>query len=252
MTGVPSPAPGSAEALGSGEAFGSGLVVGGGGRRGRRVGGAAVGLGRDVAGIGGGVHRQGDRVAQGRAAVCAEAVDGVPDLAPVGRGLHDEPGVGGEGDEPDPERGGQAVDEARGGGLGGREPGRVDVGRGHRAGDVHRQHHGRLLARDLERHRRSGEGDDEERHRAEVQGGRHVPPPAGRARHEVREQVDVGKPHHVPGAPTLDEDVGAQRQRNEEQARQQEGLGEGHGSNPWMRSWSANERSQLPDVDRTT
>ena len=59
---------------------------------------------------------------------------------------------------------------------------------------------------------------------------------AGRARHEVREQVHVGEPDHVPGAPALDEDVGAQRERDEEQARQQEGLGEGHGSNPWMRS----------------
>ncbi len=236
MTGVPSPAPGSAEASGLAEAFGSGLASGA--ADGEADGSAApvsVSDG-DAAGVGGGVDRQRDGVAQGRAAVRVEAVDRVADLAAVGRGLHDEAGVGGERDEPDAERGGQAVDEARGGGLGGREPGRVDVGGGHRARDVHREHHGRLLARDLERHRRPGEGDDEERHRAEVQGGRHVPAQAGRARHEVREQVHVGEPDHVPGAPALDEDVGAQRERDEEQARQQEGLGEGHGSNPWMRS----------------
>ena len=53
----------------------------------------------------------------------------VVDLGPVGRRRDDEAGVGREGDQPDAERGGQLVDEVGRGLLGGREPGRLDVGR---------------------------------------------------------------------------------------------------------------------------
>ncbi len=108
-----------------------------------------------------------------------------------------------------------------------------------------------LLARDLDGHRRPGQGEDEGGHRNEVQGRRHVAPPGRRPGHEVAEQVDVREPDRVATAPALDEAVDDQRGRHEEQAEEQERIGEGHDRSP--RTWSspARARSQSPAVERT-
>ena len=55
-------------------------------------------------------------------------------------------GLGGERDDPDADLGGQLVDERLGGGARRVQPGGVDIGRLHRAGDVHGQDHGGVLA----------------------------------------------------------------------------------------------------------
>jgi hypothetical protein len=196
-------------------------------------------------------HRR-DRVAQRGSAVGAQGADRVEHPGVIGGGLDDQPCLGRERDQADPEAVGQLVDERRGGSLGRGQPVGLDIGRQHRARGVHREDHRRLVARHGDRHRRAGERDRQRGDRRQVQRGRQVPPPAGRPRSEVGQQVDVGEPDRVARPAALDEQVPGERDWNQEERCQQEGGREGHAASPCVRSWLASERSQLPDVDRTT
>src|SRR5206468_11472781 len=83
------------------------------------------------------------------------------------------------------------------------------------------------------------------------EGRRDMPAPGRCPRHEIAEEVDVGEADGVAAASTLDDPVGNEPERNEEQADEQRRGGEGHERIPWMRSCPASDRSQPPDVERT-
>ena len=72
-----------------------------------------------------------------------------------------------------------------------------DVGRLHRARDVHGQDDRRVLARDGDDHRRPGEADEQRGDRAEVEDRRQVAAPRRSARREVGEQVQVREADRV-------------------------------------------------------
>ena len=69
------------------------------------------------------------------------------DLGAFGRRLDEDPRIGREGDQPDPELLGEPVHEIGRGLLCGDQAVRIDVGGPHGAGDIHREHDRGLLAR---------------------------------------------------------------------------------------------------------
>ena len=174
------------------------------------------------------------------------------DLGAVGGRLDDEPRIGRERDEADPELLGEPVHEIGRGLLGGDQAVRIDVGGPHGAGDVHREHDRGLLARHGQDERRPGEADRQRGDRGEVEHGREVAPPARRARRDVGQQVNVGEADRVAGAAPLDEEVADQRDRHDQEAEQQLGTGEAHAALPRTRRRVASVSSQLPEVDSTT
>ena len=174
------------------------------------------------------------------------------DLGTVGGRLDQESRIGGERHKPDPELLGQPVHEVGRCLLGGDQAVRIDVGGPHGAGDVHREHDRGLLARHGQDQRRPGQADRQRGDRGEVEQGREVPPPAGRARRDVGQQVDVGEADRVAGTAPLNEEIADQRERHDQETEQQLGTCEAHAALPRTRRRVASVSSQLPEVDRTT
>ena len=224
-------------------------------RRGRRVRGAGVGP-RSSAGVGGGVRptarsRRPARCRRPRwrfsiaAWTCARSVVGCDDEAGVGR----------EGDEArcGSRRAGWST-KVVGGGLGGGEPGRDR----RRSPVIEREtsivsitvasSRGTWSIGDGRASATTRNGD---RARGTARSAR-AAASAGVLRHEVREQVHVGEPDDVARAPPLDEEVQPSAIGTRRRPSRSSGEAKVMATIPWIRSWSAKDRSQLPEVDRTT
>ena len=194
------------------------------------------------------VDRGRDRVTDRGPGVRLEAVDLVDDLGAVVRGLGERRRGGRERDEADTEPLGQPLDEPAGRVLRGGEPRRRDVGSHHRPGDVDRQDDARLVTRHGDRRLGPCERDEQCDERQQGKDGRDVPPPAGRAVDDVREQVEVREPHRVLHTPPLDEEVRHHQQRHDRQREKGEGPREAHRRLLLVERKPASMRSQSSSV----
>ena len=113
----------------------------------------------------------------------------------------------------------------------GDQPRRRDVGRLHRARVVHRQHDRRLLGRHRDADLRARERDDQPGHREPGERERRVAAPAGPARDDRRARSAARRrppPRAAAGARVTR--VGEHEQRQQHEAEQEPGRGEGHGA----------------------
>ena len=196
------------------------------------------------------VDRPGDRVAERGAVVGLERAQPFQRLGAVVRRRHDDVGLVGERDDADAEPIGQVLDEgARRLSGRGHAVGR-DVGRQHRAGAVHGEDHGRLLARDIHGHLRPRDSDHERREREQSERRGDVAPPAGRGRDDVLEQIQVREADDVLPSPALRDEVREEGEPDDDQAQQGEGPAEAHLRLPSVAAKPTRRRNQSPDVDR--
>ena len=175
-------------------------------------------------------------VAHGRSVTGRQPVDGVVQGCPV-RGRGDQRDrLRRERDQPDPDVLGQLVDEGARRSAGRVQPSRRDIGRTHRARDVHRQDDRRVLARDRHDHGRTGEADEQRRDRPEIEHRRQMAAPGRPARGDVGQQVEVREADRIAAAPALRPKVEADDDRDQEQAEQEFRGEEGHDATPTNRA----------------
>jgi hypothetical protein len=79
-----------------------------------------------------------------------------------------------------------------------------------------------------------------------------VPSPRRRPRDEVRQEIDVRERDGIASAPPPDDEIRGHCQRDEEEPEEELRRREGHDAILRRRSWEASDRSQLPEVVRTT
>ena len=158
-----------------------------------------------------------------------EQGDRLADLVAVGGRRDQRLGLGAERDEADPELLRQAVEERPHRVDRGVEPGRLDVVRAHRAGDVDEQHDRRVLVGLREPEPRMGDGPCGEDERQQEKGERHEPaPPAAAGGDDRGEHGEVREGDRVAGAAAVGDDREDDHERHREQQQQEKGRAERH------------------------